>query len=135
MKAIDAELEKKTREASERLEGKLREMEEKIESERARMNDSLESIRAGAMPTLVPPAGIRAAQAPRPGAGADTQAPAEDATTAPRDTPPVDMAERFFARETWRSGPTVPLAVLLGMFAVGIAGTGLALRFRDSSGR
>lgn len=117
VKAIDAELEKKTREASERLEGKLREMEEKIESERARMNDSLESIRAGAMPTLVPPT----ADAP--------------ATSAPRGHPPVDMAERFFARETWRSGSTVPLAVLVGMFAVGIAGTGLALRFRDSTGR
>ena len=117
VKTIDAELEKKTREASERLEGKLREMEEKIESERTRMNDSLESLRAGAMPTLVPP-------------GADAPA-----TSAPRGHPPVDMAERFFARETWRSGSTVPLAVLLGMFAVGIAGTGLALRFRDSSGR
>ena len=117
VKSIDAELEKKTREASERLEGKLREMEKKIESERARMNDSLESLRAGAMPTLVPP-------------GADAPA-----ATAPQGHPPVDMAERFFARETWRSGSTVPLAVLLGMFAVGIAGTGLALRFRDSSGR
>ena len=117
VKSIDAELEKKTREASEQLEGKLREMEKKIESERARMNDSLESLRAGAMPTLVPP-------------GADAPA-----ATAPQGHPPVDMAERFFARETWRSGSTVPLAVLLGMFAVGIAGTGLALRFRDSSGR
>ena len=117
VKTIDAELEKKTREASERLEGKLREMEKKIESERARMNDSLESLRTGAMPTLVPP-------------GAD-----DPAATAPQGHPPVDMAERFFARETWRSGSTVPLAVLLGMFAVGIAGTGLALRFRDSSGR
>ena len=117
VKSIDAELEKKTREASEQLEGKLREMEKKIESERARMNDSLESLRTGAMPTLVPP-------------GAD-----DPAATAPQGHPPVDMAERFFARETWRSGSTVPLAVLLGMFAVGIAGTGLALRFRDSSGR
>ena len=117
VKSIDAELEKKTREASEQLEGKLREMEKKIESERARMNDSLESLRTGAMPTLVPP-------------GAD-----DPAATAPQGHPPVDMAERFFARETWRSGPTVPLAVLVGMFAVGIAGTGLALRFRDSSGR
>jgi len=81
------------------------------------MNDSLESLRTGAMPTLVPP-------------GADAPG-----TTVPRGHPPVDMAERFFARETWRSGSTVPLAVLLGMFGLGIAGTALALRFRDSSGR
>jgi hypothetical protein len=45
------------------------------------------------------------------------------------------MAERFFGREQWRSPSTVPLAVLLGMFGAGIAGTALALRFRDSNGR
>ena len=140
VKTIDAELEKKSREASERLEGKLREMEKKIESERARMNDSLESLRAGAMPTLVPPAGTQPeARASSPAASpADEAHPAAadaPAATAPRGHRPVDMAERFFARETWRSGSTVPLAVLLGMFGLGIAGTALALRFRDSSGR
>jgi hypothetical protein len=45
------------------------------------------------------------------------------------------MAERFFARDQWRSPSTVPLVVLLGMFGAGIAGTALALRLRDSSGR
>ena len=104
------------------------------------MNDSLESIRAGAMPTLVPPAGTQPeARASSPAASpADEAHPAAadaPAATAPRGHPPVDMAERFFARETWRSGSTVPLAVLLGMFGLGIAGTALALRFRDSSGR
>jgi hypothetical protein len=140
VRTIEAELEKKSREASDRLEGKLREMQEKIESERARMNDSLERVRAATEKTLVPPAGVHTA--PR---GASTAAPITDeahpqaadapATTAPRGTPPVDMAERFFGHDQWRSPSTVPLVVLMGMFGLGIAGTALALRFRDSTGR
>ena len=141
VKAIEAELEKKSREASDRLEGKLREMEEKIESERARMNDSLDRVRAATEKTLVPPAGVPPASHGSSSAattsvdGALAQPSAGHGTTAPGGTPPVDMAERFFAREQWRSPSTVPLAVLLGMFGAGIAGTALALRFRDSSGR
>jgi hypothetical protein len=142
VKAIEAELEKKSREASDRLEGKLREMQEKIETERARMNDSLERVRAATEKTLVPPAGVHptphdaASAAPTTAADeAHPQGADAHATAGPRGTSPVDMAERFFAREQWRSPSTVPLAVLLGMFGAGIAGTALALRFRDSSGR
>jgi len=147
VKTIEAELEKKSREASDRLESKLREMQEKIESERARMNDSLERVRAATEKTLVPPAGVHpvplgaSSSAATSAAGTNSseeahgQSSAAHATTAPGGTPPVDMAERFFSREQWRSPSTVPLAVLLGMFGAGIAGTALALRFRDSSGR
>ena len=142
MKAIEAELEKKSREASDRLEGKLREMEEKIESERARMNDSLDRVRAATEKTLVPPVGVppashgsSSAAATTSADGALAQPSAGHGTTAPGGTPPVDMAERFFGHDQWRSPSTVPLAVLLGMFGAGIAGTALALRFRDSTGR
>jgi len=119
VKTIEAELEKKSREASERLEGKLREMQEKLEAERARMSESLESVRAATQKALIPPAGSSAT---------DGEAP-----RSPRS--PVDMAERFFETEQWRSPTAVPLAVLMGMFGLGIAGTALALRVRDSSGR
>lgn len=142
VKAIEAELEKKSREASDRLEGKLREMQEKIESERARMNDSLERVRAATEKTLVPPAGHHPATHDSASAAATTSADEAHpegadahAAAGPQGTSPVDMAERFFARERWRSPSTVPLTVLLGMFGAGIAGTALALRFRDSSGR
>ena len=142
VKAIEAELEKKSREASDRLEGKLREMEEKIESERARMNDSLDRVRAATEKTLVPPVGVppashgsSSAAATTSADGALAQPSAGHGTTAPGGTPPVDMAERFFGHDQWRSPSTVPLAVLLGMFSAGIAGTALALRFRDSTGR
>ena len=142
VKAIEAELEKKSREASDRLEGKLREMEEKIESERARMNDSLDRVRAATEKTLVPPVGVppashgsSSAAATTSADGALAQPSAGHGTTAPGGTPPVDMAERFFGHDQWRSPSTVPLAVLLGMFGAGIAGTALALRFRDSTGR
>jgi hypothetical protein len=47
----------------------------------------------------------------------------------------VDMAERFFARRTWRSPSWLPLQVLAGMVALGIAATGFALRRRDLTGR
>ena len=142
VKAIEAELEKKSREASDRLEGKLREMQEKIESERARMNDSLDRVRAATEKTLVPPAGVppashgsSSAAATSAADGALAQPSTGHGTTAPGGTPPVDMAERFFGHDQWRSPSTVPLAVLLGMFGAGIAGTALALRFRDSTGR
>jgi ABC-type multidrug transport system ATPase subunit/pSer/pThr/pTyr-binding forkhead associated (FHA) protein len=139
VKAIEAEFERKSREASERLEGKLRDMQEKLEAERAKMSESLDSVRAATEKSLVPPAGT----APS-GHGASTPSDLPSGTNRPqatdRGTPrvapaPVDMAERFFSSERWRSPTTVPLAVLLGMFGLGIAGTGLALRVRDSSGR
>jgi hypothetical protein len=139
VKAIEAEFERKSREASERLEGKLRDMQEKLEAERAKMSESLDSVRAATEKSLVPPAGT----APS-GHGASTPSDLPSGTPRPqatdRGTPrvapaPVDMAERFFSSERWRSPTTVPLAVLLGMFGLGIAGTGLALRVRDSSGR
>jgi len=41
------------------------------------------------------------------------------------------MAERFFGQSGFRSSRALPLAVLLGMFAAGVAGTGLALRRRE----
>ena len=142
VKAIQAEFETKSREASARLEGKLRQMQETIEIERARMNESLERVRAATEKTLVPPAGAQpvphdtsAAPATPPGDDAHPQAADALVHAGPQGTPPVDMAERFFGRERWRSPSTVPLAVLLGMFGAGIAGTALALRLRDSSGR
>ena len=111
------------------------------------MNDSLERVRAATEKTLVPPAGVPPASHGSASSAATSAAPttsseealaqpsAAHATTATGGTPPVDMAERFFGRDQWRSPSTVPLAVLLGMFGAGIAGTALALRFRDSSGR
>lgn len=140
VKAIEADFERKSREASDRLEGKLREMQEKLETERARMSESLDSVRAATERSLVPPAGTApgghgasATAEPPPSGRRHPQASNEGPA---RPTPaPVDMAERFFSSERWRSPTTVPLAVLLGMFVLGIAGTGLALRVRDSSGR
>ena len=102
----------------------------------------IERVRAATEKTLVPPAGAHpaphdASASPPTPPGGDARPEAADARAdaGSRGTPPVDMAERFFAREQWRSSSTVPLAVLLGMFGAGIAGTALALRFRDSSGR
>ena len=72
------------------------------------------------------------------GAGGSATPPAAGPTDAPVAAPvaaPVDMAERFFGRDGWRSPRVVPLAVLLGMFAAGVAGTGIALQRRDASGR
>ena len=101
------------------------------------MNDSLERVRAATEKTLVPPASHESSSSAATSSADGALARPSDAhgTTSPGGTPPVDMAERFFGREQWRSPSTVPLAVLLGMFGAGIAGTALALRFRDSSGR
>jgi len=141
VKEIQADFERRTHEASERLEAKLRQLQDSIEAERVKMNESLESVRAATERTILPPAG-------RPGQGA----------TAPGEVPAggvegekrhpesalegrtggaraIDMADRFFATGTFRSARGLPLAVLLGMFAAGIIGTGIALKWRDSSGR
>jgi hypothetical protein len=108
------------------------------------MNESLEAVRSATEKTLVPPAGVPPVGARAAGEGTSTNpgqqaavgAPAAGADRkGPQARAPADMAERFFATDRWRSPRMVPLAVLLGMFAVGIAGTGLALRLRDASGR
>ena len=121
VKDIEADFERRSQEASTRLEDKLRQMQDTLEEERVKMNQSLDSVRAATEKTIVPPAVPPAPHGP-------TAAP-------PRGGQTVDMAERFFAQDNWRSPRAAPLAVLLGMFTAGIVGTGLALRWRDSSGR
>ena len=142
---VEADFEKKSREATANMEAKLRSFQERLDAERAKMNESLESVRAATRRTLVPPAGAAGGRAA--GAAAGSGAAADAAGTAaekgqgaaaavqpggiPTDGTPVDMAERFFGQGGFRSGRTLPLAVLLGMFAAGVAGTGLALRRRE----
>jgi ABC-type multidrug transport system ATPase subunit len=164
MKEVEADFERRSREATAGIEKKLTEIQERIAAERRKMNASLESLRAATHRTLAPPAapgrdetrrdenrpdaGVApdtAAAAPRPGPAAaapPSAAPAESRVetpaAAPVETPvdpPVDMAERFFGRAGWRSPQAVPLAVLLGMFFAGVAGTAIALKSRDGSGR
>ena len=63
--------------------------------------------------------------------------PAIPAPNIPRRTArgTVDPLRHVSRAKNRSAMSTVPLAVLLGMFGLGIAGTALALRFRDSSGR
>jgi len=145
VRGIQADFERRTREATQQLEAKLRQMEEVLSVERVKMNDALDSVRALTEQTILPPAG-------RPDQGAATAAPSGNAASpgihgAERPHPDsgpdgrtararaVDMADLFFATGSWRSPRGLPLTVLLGMFATGIIGTGIALRWRDSSGR
>jgi ABC-type multidrug transport system ATPase subunit/pSer/pThr/pTyr-binding forkhead associated (FHA) protein len=107
---VEQRIEGRIREANAEIEARLREMQAGIEAERARMSATMERL-AGATPTeVVPPH--------QPERAAD-----------------LDMAERFFARQTWRSPTGLPLAVLGGMGAAGVALAGLALRRRDVVGR
>jgi len=107
--AVERQVEEKMREANAALEARLHEMQAGMEAERARMAAVLE--RLGGQPAEV--------------------VPAEAARTATD----VDMAERFFPQPAWRATTGVPLAVLGGMIAAGVALTGLVLRRRDATGR
>jgi ABC-type multidrug transport system ATPase subunit/pSer/pThr/pTyr-binding forkhead associated (FHA) protein len=107
--AVERQVEEKMREANAALEARLRELQDGMEAERARMATVLE--RLGGQPAEVVPA---------------------EAARAATD---VDMAERFFPRPAWRATTGVPLAVLGGMIAAGVALTGLVLRRRDATGR
>ena len=147
---VEADFEKKSREATASMEAKLRSFQERLDAERAKMNESLESVRAATRRTLVPPAAAsgRTARGGSSATGAAGSNAAPDAGGAaagrgqgaaapvqpggiPTDGTPVDMAERFFGQSGFRSSRALPLAVLLGMFAAGVAGTGLALRRRE----
>ncbi|MFM8413723.1 MAG: ATP-binding cassette domain-containing protein [Planctomycetota bacterium] len=108
--AANAAVEERIKEANASVEEKLGELKQGMEAERERMNDALGKLGAARDRAVVP------ASAPA--------APGE-----------VDMAERFFARSGWRSPPSVPLQVLLGMVAAGVAAAGLVLRRRDATGR
>jgi hypothetical protein len=107
---MNAAIEGRIKEANASVEGKLNEIKDGMERERARMNETLERLGAAGERAVVPAA-------------------------APVAEGEVDMAERFFARRTWRSPSWLPLQVLAGMVALGIAATGLALRRRDQTGR
>jgi len=109
----------------------------------------------GEAPARAVPSGVDAAPAVAPGAAPAADAadgpaadgreevsaripPAGSAAAAPANAPvsvPVDMAERFFGSGGWRSPRAAPLAVLLGMFAAGVAGTAVAQSRRDANGR
>ena len=143
---VEADFEKKSREATAGMEAKLRDFQERLDAERAKMNESLESVRAATRRSLVPPAGRsgpRTTGSGTSGAGAASGASGAGVTTGPgaaapappggipTDGTPVDMAERFFGQGGFRSARALPLAVLLGMFVAGVAGTGLALRRRE----
>jgi Skp family chaperone for outer membrane proteins len=97
-------------EANKSVEDKLREIQDGMEAERKKMNDTLEKLGAAGDRAIVPAA-------------------------APRADGEIDMAERFFARKTWRAPPPLPLAVLAAMIAAGIVATGIVLRRRDITGR
>jgi hypothetical protein len=107
---MNAAIEGRIKEANASVEGKLNEIKDGMERERARMNETLERLGAAGERAVVPAA-------------------------APVAAGEVDMAERFFARRTWRAPAWMPLQVLAGMVALGIAATGLALRRRDLTGR
>ena len=112
---VEARIETQMRETNEALEARLREIQEEMEAERSRMAAVLE--RVGATAEIVPP----------------------EKAAAPADGPPpaaaaIDMAERFFPRLAGRSSPGVPLFVLAGMAAAGIAAAAVMLVRRDASG-
>jgi len=105
------------REANEALETRLRAIQEEMEAERARMAEVLE--RAAAV--IVPPE------------RGDGQSSGPDVGQAAASSP-IDMAERFFPRAAGRSPPGLPLGVLAGMAAAGVAATAVLLVRRDASG-
>lgn len=112
---VEARIETRMQEANEALEARLRGIQEEMEAERSRMAAVLE--RVGATAEIVPP----------------------EKAAAPADGPPpaaaaIDMAERFFPRLAGRSSPGVPLVVLAGMAAAGIAAAAVMLVRRDASG-
>jgi len=107
---MNATIEARIKEANGSVEGKLDEIKDGMEKERARMNETLERLGATGEKAVVPAA-------------------------APVAAGEVDMAERFFARQTWRARPGLPLTMLAGMVVLGIGATGLALRRRDLTGR
>jgi len=108
--AMNATIEGRIQEANASVEGKLREIQQGMEAERARMSETLDKLGGLGRKDVVPAA-------------------------APVAAGEVDMAERFFSRDGWRAPPGLPLKVLLGMFAAGVAAAGLALRRRDLTGR
>ena len=116
-RTINAAMEKRFKEATDSLEQRLREMQQSMESQRMQMEkkldgtmDELRGSMGAAMGSVVPPS----------------------AAALQGD---IDMAERFFSRDSLRSPEGVPLIVLGGMFALGIVGTGVALAWRDARSR
>lgn len=108
--AANAAVEARIKEANASVEAKLGQIQQGMEAERARMNETLGKLGAIGERAIVPAA-------------------------APVAAGEVDMAERFFARSGWRAPPSLPLQVLLGMFAAGVAAAGFVLRRRDATGR
>jgi len=116
---VETRIEERIREANETLENRLQTIEaamrEEMDVERARMAEVLE--RVGAAAVIVPPE------------RADGQ------SSGPATGPAaIDMAERFFPRAEGRSPPGVPLGVLVGMAAAGVAATAALLVRRDTAG-
>jgi hypothetical protein len=107
---VTGQIKAQMEEANKSVEDKLREIQDGMEAERKKMNDTLEKLGAAGDRAIVPAA-------------------------APRADGEIDMAERFFARQTWRAAPPLPLAVLASMVAAGIVATGIVLRRRDAAGR
>ncbi len=110
--AMNAAVETRIKEANRSVEEKLQEIQRSMEAERVRMQETmnrLENLGAGGGRSIVPAAAARA-------------------------DGDIDMAERVFARKSWRSPAGLPLQVLAGMFAGGVAATGLMLWRRDTKG-
>ena len=107
---VTGQIKTQMEEANKSVEDKLREIQDGMEAERKKMNDTLEKLGAAGDRAVVPAA-------------------------APRTPEEIDMAERFFARKTWRATASLPLVVLTGMVVAGIVATGAALRRRDVTGR
>ena len=99
-------VQKQIKEANDAIELKLNEMQKTMKEEQSRIDEMLQNIGAYTQRVLV--------------------APVEEF-----ECGDIDMAERFFSREAWRSVPSLPMFVLCGMFVVGIVTTGAVLRFRD----
>jgi len=129
---VEERIAERIREANETLEARLRAIQEEMEAERARMAEVLG--RVGAAAVIVPPergAGpARGRDDPQTGGRPTAKAAAGQAD----DSAPLDMAERFFPRAAGRSAPGVPLGVLAGMAAAGVAATSLLLVRRDAAG-
>ncbi|MFM8433915.1 MAG: hypothetical protein ACKOBP_01015, partial [Planctomycetia bacterium] len=107
---VTGQIKAQMEEANKSVEDKLRGIQDGMEAERKKMNDTLEKLGAAGDRAVVPAA-------------------------APRADGEIDMAERFFARKSWRAPPLVPLGVLAGMVVAGIVATGVMLRRRDVTGR
>lgn len=108
--AANAAIETRIKDANASVEAKLQEMRRGMQMEQERMTQTLDKLATAGQRAVVP-------------------------ATASIAAGEVDMAERFFARSSWRAPLGLPLEVLLGMSVAGVVAAGFVLRRRDVTGR